>query len=696
MDCTRPHLLALALPLLALVALGCNPVPPEVVDDTESTSADPTSADPSGATETLGTTTDPDGTGTTDTSETGPMPSCGNGTVDADAGEDCDDAALAGATCESLGFAGGTLACDASCAYDTGGCAELPAAPVLSLAFSAVKQFDFSWAAVPGADSYQLLESTAPGEPFAPLGGAIVGTALSQPMPLHFRHGASYQLQACNPAGCTDSAPVSVMSSLVEAIGYFKASNPALGDDLGFALALSGDGNTLAVGAPSEASAATGIDGNQADDSAYDAGAVYVFVRDPLTNAWTQQAYVKASNTDAGDAFGWSVALSADGSTLAVGAVGEDGSAPGIGGNQADNLTYGAGAVYVLVRNGAGAWSQQAYVKAHVPGVDDSFGADVALSSDGNTLAVGAYGEDGSASGIDGLVDDSAYHAGAAYVFVRSGAGVWSQQAYIKASNPDINDEFGRAVALASDGNTLAVGAIGEASNATGIGGNQADDSLYNAGAVYVLVRSDAGVWSQQAYVKASNTGGGDRFGQGVALSGDGHTLAVGAPFESSGATGIGGNQADDGAYAAGAVYVLVRSAGVWSQQAYVKASNGEAGDGFGTSVALSADGSVLAVGADDEDGNTTGLAGNRDDDAAYAAGAAYVLVRDGLGAWSQRAYVKASNTGALDAFGARVALASDAGTLAVAAPGESSSASGIGGDAANDAAYAAGAVYLY
>src|SRR5258705_6725056 len=87
---------------------------------------------------------------------------------------------------------------------------------------------------------------------------------------------------------------------------------------------------------------------------------------------------------------------------------------------------------------------------------------------------------------------------------------------------------------------------------------------------------------AQQAYVKASVTGANDQFGLPVALSADGSTLAVGAAFESSNATGIDGNQADNSALFAGAVYVFVRNAGAWSQQAYIKASNTEAIDLFG------------------------------------------------------------------------------------------------------------------
>jgi hypothetical protein len=87
-----------------------------------------------------------------------------------------------------------------------------------------------------------------------------------------------------------------------------------------------------------------------------------------------------------------------------------------------------------------------------------------------------------------------------------------------------------------------------------GIGGNQADNSASFAGAVYEFTRSGT-TWSQQDYIKASNTNGLDQFGTSIALSSDGSTLAVGASWESSAATGIGGNQADNSAARAGAVY---------------------------------------------------------------------------------------------------------------------------------------------
>src|SRR5262249_12317040 len=152
------------------------------------------------------------------------------------------------------------------------------------------------------------------------------------------------------------------------------------------------------------------------------------------------------------------------------------------------------------------------YVKASNTNGFDRFGSSVALSADGNTLAVGADGESSAAAGINGdQTNNTAPIAGAVYVFVRSGT-TWTQQAYIKASNTDSRDAFGREVALSGDGKTLAVSAPDEASSATGINGNQAINNTNMSGAVYVFVRSVT-TWTQEAYIKASNTDAGDSFG---------------------------------------------------------------------------------------------------------------------------------------------------------------------------------------
>jgi len=463
----------------------------------------------------------------------------------------------------------------------------------LKLTPTAIKHFAFTWKDAQDETHYKLFEKPNKDSKFTEIAKLAANrTSYSHSVPLHKRVNAEYILEACNDAGCTSSVAVSVADTWVDAIGYFKPSNTDSNDALGKSVALSADGQTLAVGAPREDSNATGVGGHQADNSAEDSGAVYVFSR--RHGHWVQQANIKASNTDPGDVFGVSLSLSADGNTLAVGATGERSEARGIEGDQEDNTLERAGAVYMFARNGKH-WTQQAYIKASNTNKKDIFGVRVVLSGNGDTLAVGAVGESSKTKGIDGDQNDhSARDSGAVYVYSRLDDS-WSQQAYVKASNTDIRDHFGFSIALSADGRTLAVGAMFEASRTKGINGDASDNSAHHSGAVYVYTRHDDN-WSQQAYVKASNTDSWDRFGTAVSLSADGHTLAVGAAGEGSNATGIDDDQADNSRFGAGAAYVYTRRDGVWSQEAYVKAPDTKTKGGFGYAVTLSSDGKTLAA----------------------------------------------------------------------------------------------------
>lgn len=175
-------------------------------------------------------------------------------------------------------------------------------------------------------------------------------------------------------------------------------------------------------------------------------------------------------------------------------------------------------------------------------------------------------------------------------------------------------DTFGRTVALDDVGSTLVVGAPREAGSVAGINGNARDNALAGAGAAYLFAKPNGtGALAQIAYVKASNPGAGDEFGGAVALSGDGSTLAVAAAGEASNANVINGNQLDNSAPRAGAVYIFTQNppGGAWTQQAYIKASNAGANDQFGLALSLSFDGSTLAVGAPFEDSNGASQADN-------------------------------------------------------------------------------------
>jgi hypothetical protein len=433
---------------------------------------------------------------------------------------------------------------------------------------------------------------------------------------------------------------------------FLKASTPTAGSHFGSSVAITRDGNMVAVAAYWESSSATGIDGNEKDDSIPQAGAVYIFERDGTV--WRQHAYIKASNTGNagadgepgdGDQFGFSVALSGDGSTLAVGAIAEDGGSRGVNGNQSDDSKQSSGAVYVFTHRGT-TWAQQAYLKSHNSDPGDLFGYAVALDMDGDTLVASGFDERGGARTINGPDDNTMGGAGALYVFVRYN-GTWAQQAYIKGSRTEASDQLGYAVEISDDGNTIAAGAGDEDCLTSGINPPGCDNdspprggaNLW-VGAAYVFVRT-GGVWNEQAFIKANNARPYSSFGVKLALSGDGNALAVASYLQDDAGQGVKGpalsqflivdnidpwragvNRADE----AGAVYFYTRSGTTWTQRHYIKGSNTKAGDEFGSAVALSGDGSIMAVGAHNEDGGSRGIDGDQTSTSAEDSGAVYVF----------------------------------------------------------------------
>ncbi|MEY2745853.1 MAG: hypothetical protein RL112_895 [Planctomycetota bacterium] len=440
---------------------------------------------------------------------------------------------------------------------------------------------------------------------------------------------------------------------------YVKASNPGAEDNYGYSIAISG--TTLVVGAPFEDSGATGINGNQASNSASNSGAVYVYRLTPGATGqwgWTQTAYIKASNANAQDQFGYSVAI--DGDILVVGAPTEDSSSSNVNNNPLDNSAPDSGAAYVFVRTmlgGIETWSQQAYLKASNSQGDlpsspygDWFGSSVAVA--GDLVAVGAPLEDGGSTTINGPQgDESAYEAGAAYVFRRSGASFWYQEAYVKPSIvtsgvggffPVPGGMFGDSVALS--GNRLLVGAPG-----TFVTGDA-------QGMAFLFERSSTtGTWTQRESFQPSQPSNYAYYG--IAVDIDGNRCVVGEPY----ADGPGGLDS-------GAAHVYRQSTNplstAWVLEATLRPAQGDADDRFGRSVTISGD--MVAVAAPDEDGASTGIAGDPFNDAAFNAGAVYTWRRNSAGAWTDSRYIKASNTNASDRFGSAVHL--DGALLAVGA----------------------------
>ena len=314
--------------------------------------------------------------------------------------------------------------------------------------------------------------------------------------------------------------------------------------DLGWSVAISSDGDTIAAGAYNW-------------DTAN--GAIIVFVRSG--GEWSQQdAPIQLAIPQANARLGQSIEISADGNTIAAGASGWDGAA---GSDE--------GAVFVFTRSN-GIWSPEGVGPTYelVPAeaqAGATFGNSVALSYDGNTLTAGALN-----------YDIATVELGAIFVFTRT-AGIWTQQgSLLLPSVLQANQKFSDSVTLAADGNTMAVGAPGYDT-----------EEQNNQGAAYVFTRT-AGVWSQEAGPLTSTIT--QNFGlannKRLRLSGNGCNLAISTT-----------DYDHDGQLDAGGALIFARSVGVWTQQGdIIIPSNFQANDDFGRSVALTYDGKMMAVGA--------------------------------------------------------------------------------------------------
>jgi hypothetical protein len=312
----------------------------------------------------------------------------------------------------------------------------------------------------------------------------------------------------------------------------------AADDQSGRSVSLSSDGKTVAVGAIAN-------DGNGSNS-----GHVRIYNYNGTT--WSQLGE-DINGEAAGDYSGWSVSLSSDGNTVAIGA------------NQNDSNGSDSGHVRVYNFTNGTTWTQ---LGSDIEGEDgnDQSGYSVSLSSDGKTVAVGAIENDGNGNS-----------SGQVRIYNYNGT-AWSQL------GEDINGEAagdysGWSVSLSSDGNTVAIGA------------NQNDSNGSDSGHVRVY-NYDGTSWSQLGEDidgEASN----DHFGFSVSLSSSGKTLAVGGYYND-------GNGSDSGH-----VRIYNYNENVWSQLG--SDIDGEAANDYsGSSVSLSSDGTTLAIGAYGNDGYST------------------------------------------------------------------------------------------
>ena len=316
------------------------------------------------------------------------------------------------------------------------------------------------------------------------------------------------------------------------------------------------------------------------DDQGINSGSVYIYKRDGWNGqSWMEQTKLVASDGAAGDRFGDFVALDHD--TALIGSPGDP------------YKLNSAGAAYVF-HYANGRWSEQAKLVASDGELGDEFGQ---VAIDGNTAVISALSD-----------DDNGFDSGSVYVFKRS-RGTWSEQAKLLASDGAQGDQFGR---VAIDNKTIVVGATNVDTDKIGV----------DTGSAYIFTLQD-GTWTEQAKLTASNAAAGDNFGWTVAIDGD--TAVIGA---------IG---ADENGSNSGAAYVFIRSAGVWTEQAKLTASDGAANDGFGR-VAIN--------------GKTILVSAPRNGDAGSRPAAAYVFtLSDGV--WTEQAKVLAGIAATSDGFGA-------------------------------------------
>lgn len=407
---------------------------------------------------------------------------------------------------------------------------------------------------------------------------------------------------------------------------YIKAANGDANDYFGYGIDL--DNDTLVVGAMEESSDQITITNGttaSSDNSSDDSGAAYVYQRTG-TN-WAQQAFLKASNSEEDDMFGYRVSISGD--TIVVGSFFEGSNQTTITNgatSSSDNSNYASGAAYVYKRTGT-SWAQEAYIKGVNSNASDSFGYEVSLYND--TIAIGAVGEDSVQTTITNATgassDNSNIDSGAVYIYKRTGTS-WVQEAYIKAANSGSYDSFGEIISLYED--TLAVGAPEESSNQTSItNGSSASNNNSNihSGAVYVYKRSGS-TWVQQAYLKAGNNNAYDYFGASVGVYGN--LLAVGAIGERSDqitiTTGTGSSTNND-YIDSGAVYVYRYNGSVWAQEAFIKSKNNNAGDQFGVSLSVSDNTIAIGASTEDSDQNTISTTTASSSDLSPGSGAVYI-----------------------------------------------------------------------
>ena len=326
--------------------------------------------------------------------------------------------------------------------------------------------------------------------------------------------------------------------------------DPAENDRFGYSVSISADGNYALVGAPYDDP--LGVNRG---------GTAHVYVRDGTS--WDRQAELRHSTPGEQDHFGWSVSISADGSSALVGAPRDD---------KDDPVGTDSGSAQVYVRDGT-SWGWQAELRHPTP-ASDYFGWSVSISGDGKYALVGAYRD-----------DPVATDAGTAQVYFWDGTS-WGWQAELRHPDPAQTDQFGYSVSISADGKYALIGALFD------------DPAVADAGSAQVYLRNGTS-WGWQAELRHPDPASSDYFGYSVSISGDGKYALVGAYRDDPVATD------------AGTAHVYLRNDDSWDWQVELRHPDPAQYDRFGFSVSISGDGKYALVGANHDDpvGSSSGTA---------------------------------------------------------------------------------------
>ncbi|MGF1770399.1 FG-GAP repeat protein [Enterovibrio makurazakiensis] len=426
-----------------------------------------------------------------------------------------------------------------------------------------------------------------------------------------------------------------VYKSFDTIIGHYEPQNPAIGQNHGHVMAVSGDGLTMII--------STLI----SSDPDVNSGEVIVYRRGD--DGWAQQTLLTSSvpASDPTTGFGFDLDINDDGTVIVIGAW-----------KQTISATTNAGAAYIFTLSGT-TWSNTSVIENPAPTTSDFFASSVSISGDGTVLAIGAYNEDSDGTTITNTLpaNDLAPNSGSVYLY-KHNSGTWDFEWRFKASNADNSDLFGRKVRLNKLGDVLLATATGEDSYT----GAPTDDSVFNVGAAYVYREQPNNTWLEEGYLKSTFPIEFSGFGNAAAISHTGDIIAIGVSNESDVAS-----TDNTGLDLMGAVHLWHYDGSNWLHHARLVASNAEDGDAFGTSVAIGNNGNWLAVGAQYEDASSSGIDPSDNGNTANNAGAAYIFELNG--SWLQTHYLKSPNTEDVSYFGKAIAFSALQKELLISAP---------------------------